>query len=225
MPPVTPIAESLHNFPERAGRAGDKIQLMLEPDASTLSTSILERVRRHDPEGWERLTRLYTPIVYRWVRKGGISEADAPDVVQDVFLEVFRSVTRFERDREKNHTFTGWVRTITRRRTIDFLRRAKDPDPAGGTDARFLLEQVAAAVESASDAPVRDGSATELVRRGLELVQSCFEDRTWSAFAATALQNRPAQDVAAELGMSVGAVYVARSRVIKRLRTELDGLV
>jgi RNA polymerase sigma-70 factor (ECF subfamily) len=201
------------------------IHRMAETDPSTLATSVLERVRRQDPEGWERLTRLYTRIVYAWVRKGGISEADAPDVVQDVFLEVFRSVTRFERDREKSHTFTGWVRTITRRRAIDFLRRAKDPDPTGGTDARLLLEQLAATAESASDLRVRDGSTTELVRRGLELVQSSFEDRTWNAFTATALQNRPAQDVARELGMSIGAVYVARSRVIKRLRNELDGLV
>lgn len=195
---------------------------------SSIATSLLERVRRHESAAWERMTRLYTPLVYSWVRRAGVNQSDAADVVQDVFLEVTRSILRFRRT-ETGDTFSGWVRTITTRRAADHLRKQRDPDPAGGTAAQLRLEQLAdphANSSSSTDAtPDPHDSSTELVRRGLDLIRCEFQDRTWLAFENTALKGRSTAEVAAELGMSMGAVYVAKSRVTKRLREELDGLI
>ena len=194
------------------------------PHESSLATSVLERVKQHEPAAWDRLTKLFAPLVYAWVRRGGVREADAADVVQDVFLDIARSISRFHRTRE-NGSFTGWVRTIAQRRIADHFRRNLDPVPAGGTAARRFLEGTPESIPEGSSCLEPDDSPARLVRGGLDLIRGEFEERTWKAFARTALEHRPAAEVAAELSMSVGAVYVAKSRVTKRLREELDGLV
>jgi RNA polymerase sigma-70 factor, ECF subfamily len=186
----------------------------------SVSTSLLMRARANDRTAWERLAGLFTPIVYGWVRRGGVPEADAADVVQDVFFEVARGLARFHRD-QPGDSFGGWLRVLTRRRTCDYFRRG-DPPAAGGSTARVLMEQVP---EPAADADPTDDPTAEVLHRGLELIRDQFEPRTWQAFQAVAVNERPAADVAVELGLSVGAVYVAKSRVLKRLREELDGLI
>lgn len=190
--------------------------------------SLLERVRARDAPAWERLTRLFTPLVLDWVRCGGIPKADVPDVTQDVFLEVARSVARFRRE-HPGDTFTGWIRTITRRRVAGYVRtRRGETGPVGGSDARRQLEQVRDPLPDAPDAPDapdEEADRAEVLRRGLELVRGDVAENTWAAFERVALNNRPPADVAAELGMTLGAVYVAKSRVLKRLREELDGIL
>ncbi len=193
------------------------------PTAASVSQSLLDRVRVNDAGAWGRLTRLFTPLVYAWVRRAGVPEADAPDVTQEVFLEVARSVGRFRRDRAGD-TFTGWVRTIARRRACDHARgRHGDAGPVGGSDAHRQLEQIPNPLTPEPDdtEPV----AAVLVRRGLDLIRDEFAANTWQAFERVTLHGRPPADVAAELGMTVGGVYVAKSRVTRRLREELDGLV
>lgn len=85
---------------------------------NSVSTSLLVRARANDRSAWETLSELFTPIVYTWVRRGGVPEADAEDVVQDVFLEVARGLARFHKD-QAGDAFGGWLRTLTRRRTCD----------------------------------------------------------------------------------------------------------
>lgn len=191
--------------------------------AGSVSASLLARVRDNDSAAWSRLVRLFTPLVYLWIRKDGVPSADAPDAAQDVFLEVARSLPRFRRDRPGD-SFTGWIRTIARRRACDHARaRAKSFAAVGGSNA---LEQLAEIPEPLPPEPVEYGPAgAELLRRGLDLIRDEFTDRTWRAFEATAVHGRPPRDVAGELGLSIGAVYVAKSRVRKRLRDELDGLI
>ena len=188
--------------------------------ADSVSSSLLVRARANDRTAWERLADLFTPVVYTWVRRGGVPEADAEDVVQDVFLEVSRGLNGFHRD-QPGDTFGGWLRVLTRRRTCDYHRRGHLAG-AGGSTARVLLEQVP---DTLVDTDPTDDPTAEVVRRGLDLIRDEFEPRTWQAFQAVAVAERPAADVAAELGLSVGAVYMAKSRVLKRLRAELDGLV
>lgn len=197
-----------------------------EPQSAiSFSSSILERVRSHDSDAWDRLNRLYTPIVTGWVLRAGVSPANTPDVVQDVFLEIVRSIERFRRDHDGG-TFTGWVRVIARRRIADhFRRRSEDPDPAGGTAANLMLQQLPDVQPASSILTDDDAPAAEIIRRGIDLIRDEFEERTWTAFVKTAVESKSTKDVAEALGMSVGAVYVARSRVTKRLREELDGLV
>lgn len=190
----------------------------MTPDS--VNTSLLVRAQSNDRSAWEKLADLVSPIVYTWVRRGGVPEADAEDVVQDVFLELSRGLNRFRRD-QPGDSFGGWLRTLTRRRTCDYFRRGHTAG-VGGSTGRMRMEQVA---ETLTDDDPTDDPTSELVRRGLESIRGEFAERTWQAFEALAVAERPVADVAAELGLTVGAVYMARSRVLKRLREELDGLL
>jgi RNA polymerase sigma-70 factor, ECF subfamily len=195
----------------------------VQHDSST-SSSLLHRAVAHDPEAWRRLSELYGPVVYGWVRHAGFQEQDAADIVQDVFQAVFASLNRFRRDRPTD-SFRGWLSTITHRRACDFLRkRAAQPKAAGGTEAQAMLQELPQRLpeEGLPDDP---NAHADLIRRALDLVRPEFADHTWQACMQTAVEGRRPADVAADLEMTVGAVYVARSRVLKRLKTELEGLV
>lgn len=187
------------------------------PGAST-SASLLERVRRDDKEGWKRLTELYGPLIARWCRCWGLTEADAADVGQEVFQSVFRSLSKFER--VQRGAFRSWLKTLTRNKVRD-LHRVRARQPAIDNPA---VEQYVAASESDSDIT----EATEisvLYRRAMDLVRTDFAELTWKAFVATVVDEQPARDVAVELGISPNAVYIARSRVLARLRAEFSELI
>jgi RNA polymerase sigma-70 factor (ECF subfamily) len=191
---------------------------------SGTSSSLLQRARSRDAEAWQRLSELYGPVVYGWVRGAGIREHDAADIVQDVFQAVFTSLDRFRQDRPTDR-FRDWLWTITRRRAIDLVRkRATQPGGAGGSEAQILLQELPERLPQ-EVSPASASTHAELVRRALELVRPEFADHTWQACMQTAVEGRRPADVAADLEMTVGAVYVARSRVLKRLRKELAGLV
>jgi RNA polymerase sigma-70 factor (ECF subfamily) len=192
--------------------------------SSETSSSLLHRAKSRDPEAWRRLAELYGPVVYGWVRAAGFREQDAADIVQEVFQAVLTSLDRFRQDKPTDR-FRDWLWTITRRRAVDFLRlRAAHPAAAGGDEAQRLLQELPQRLPE--QAAPEDGSLQgELVRRALELVRPEFADHTWQACMQTAVEGRRPADVAADLEMTVGAVYVARSRVLKRLRKELEGLV
>jgi RNA polymerase sigma-70 factor (ECF subfamily) len=197
----------------------------LDASANTgTSSSLLHRARGSDPEAWRRLSELYGPVVYRWVRSAGIREHDAADIVQDVFQAVFTSLDRFRQDKPTDR-FRDWLWTITRRRAIDLVRqRANQAAGAGGDEALALLSELPQRLPELP-AGDEDSAHADLVRRALELVRPEFAAHTWQACIQTAVDGRRPADVAADLEMTIGAVYVARSRVLKRLRQELDGLV
>ncbi len=191
-------------------------------------------MRAKRPEAWERLVDLYGPSVYRWCRRGGLGPADSADVVQEVFAAVARSVDDFRRDRagdRSGDSFTAWLATIARNKIRDHYRRQKDrPRAAGGTAAQqqFLEVPDVEIPDVEKNDPI-DNSELEqterlLSRRGLQLVRAEFENRTWEAFWRTTVDAHTPADVAADLGMTVAAVYKAKSRVLRRLRQELHGL-
>jgi RNA polymerase sigma-70 factor, ECF subfamily len=185
------------------------------------SSGLLQRAKEHEPESWRRLSYLYGPAVYRWGRQCGLQPSDAADIAQEVFCAVWTGLPGFRKDRPGD-SFRGWLWTITRNKVRDFARRrAALPHPAGGDPGQRNLEQIADALDS-EVAPPR--LQVEAVHRSAELVKSEFEPPTWQAFWLTAVEGRKGTDVAEELGMSVGAVYMAKSRVLRRLREELDGL-
>ena len=188
------------------------------------SSSLLHRAVAQDKEAWRRLSLLYGPVVYGWVRSAGFKEHDAADVVQEVFQAVFTSLNRFRSDRPGD-SFRGWLATITHRRACDHLRkRAAQAPAAGGTEAQLLLQELPERLPEEGVMDDENGEA-DLIRRALELVRPEFAEHTWQACIQTAVEGRRPAEVAAELAMSVGAVYVARSRVLKRLKTEMEGLV
>ena len=188
------------------------------------SRSLIERAQARDPDAWERMVTLYAPLVLHWCRGSGLREDDAADVFQEVFQSVAVHLAVF-RQEQPGCTFRGWLRTITRNKVTDhFRRRRREPEGVGGSDARLLLAQVPQAV-TADENGAGDGAESALLRRALELIRAEFEPRTWQAFWETTIGGRAPKDVAADLSMSPGAVRVAKSRVLHRLRAELGDLL
>jgi RNA polymerase sigma-70 factor (ECF subfamily) len=176
-----------------------------------------------DEAGWDRLARLYTPLVYRWARQAGLQANDAADVVQEVFRSVATAIADFDRTRA-NTNFRGWLWTITRNKVRDHFRwLAKQPTAAGGSTAYRQWQQLAEALpEELPQTPEDDGG---VARRAIEMIRVEFEQRTWQAFWQSAVDGRPTDEIAAELGMTTKAVRQAKYRVLHRLRLELEGLL
>jgi RNA polymerase sigma-70 factor, ECF subfamily len=193
------------------------------PCAST-SSSLLDRIKIRDPAAWERFVDLYTPLVYRWCRRTGVTADDAPDVVQEVFLAVATHIEHFRRDRPGD-SFRGWLWTITCNKIHDHVRRRKHLAKArGGSSAEERLCRIADRLPSVLDADQASSDDAALAQRVVELIRPEVEDRTWQAFWRLAVDGQPGRDVAAELGMNLRAVYQAKYRVLQRARQELDGL-
>jgi RNA polymerase sigma-70 factor (ECF subfamily) len=167
---------------------------------------------------------LYGQTVYVWCRGAGVSEADAADVSQEVFAAVARHIADFRRERPGD-SFRGWLWTITRNKVRDHWRRQADRvKAAGGTTAQQVMNQVPE--DGLPDTEARaEGEASDLYRRALELIRSEFEERTWRAFLMVTMEGRLPADAASVLGTTPGAVYIAKSRVLKRLRDEFGDLI
>ncbi len=191
-----------------------------QPSTAT-SRSLLERIKADDAEAWDRLISLYAPMAYRWCRRCDLPEQEIADVLQEVFQSVGTHISSFRQDREGD-TFRGWLRTITRHKVLDHFRKlGREPGGAGGTDAQIRFAKLPAAQPPNEDDSSDQRADRGVVGRALELIKSEFEDRTWRAFWLTAVEDRVPKEVAIELGMSPGAVRVAKSRVLRRLRDEL----
>ncbi len=188
-----------------------------------MSSSLLERLYVQDPEAWRRLVRLYYPLVHGWGQRAGLQAEDAADVAQEVFRVLARGITRFRREGGQN-SFRGWLWGITHRELLAHRRRQKPQGVgAGGSEAQRRLAELPASEELSSEDV--QGARQNLVQRALALLRSEFEDRTWQAFWRAAVEEHAPADIATDLGMSVNAVYLARSRVLRRLREEFAELL
>jgi len=192
--------------------------------STSTSRSLLERARADDPQAWERLIALYAPLVLQWCRGWNLREQDAADVFQEVFQAVATHLAGFRKERVGD-TFRGWLRTITRNKVHDLFRRqGREPNGEGGTDAQARLAEYPAPQREDSGLS-EEREERQLFAQALELVRTEFAERTWQAFWRTAIEGQSAPQVAAELSMSAGAVRVAKSRVLQRLREELGDLM
>ena len=181
--------------------------------------SLLERLRQpFDPQAWARFVALYTPMIFAWGRRVGLSDADAADLVQEVFVTLLQVLPTFAYDRQRS--FRGWLRTLTlnkwrnlRNQPENRIRREPGAD-AGSAAAPDDLEALWEAEYQ-----------RHLVGRALAIMRSDFQEATWQACWEMVVAGRPAAEVAAQLGLSVGSVYAAKFRVLDRLRQELHGLL
>jgi RNA polymerase sigma-70 factor (ECF subfamily) len=193
--------------------------------SSATSRSLLERARANDAAAWDRLVTLYPPLVFQWCHSYGLRDEDAADIFQEVFHAVARHLGGFRKDRAGD-TFRGWLRTITRNKIHDhFRRQGREPEGAGGSEAQAYLAQWPAPPPGDESNLTEDHAERLLVARALEMIRAEFAERTWQAFWRTAIEGHSAPEVAAELTMSAGAVRVAKSRVLQRLREELGDLI
>ncbi|HET6880561.1 MAG TPA: sigma-70 family RNA polymerase sigma factor [Pirellulales bacterium] len=180
------------------------------------SLTLLERLRMNgDESAWRRFVDLYTPLLHLWTRRAGLPEADAADIVQDVLLTVTNEMPRFAYDVDRKN-FRGWLKTITINRCRD-RQRKKAPLNAADVDSAVFES----APGSAGDEFWEKEYHQHLFQQALAVMQAEFETKTWRACWEMAVNERPVKEVAAELGMSEAAVYVAKSRVLRRLRHEL----
>jgi RNA polymerase sigma-70 factor (ECF subfamily) len=181
--------------------------------------SLLERLRQPGQEqAWARLVELYTPLLYRWALRTGLQYQDAADLVQDVFAILVRKLPEFKYDEQRS--FRAWLRTLLMNRWRDGRRRqAARPAEAGHADLDGLVASTADQLFEETE------YRRQLVGRALRLIQSEFREATWKAWTEHGLAGRPVAEVARELGLTIGAVYTAKCRVLARLRHELDGLL
>ena len=180
------------------------------------STSLLIRLRSGDEsQAWSRFVSLYTPVLFYWVRRQGVPASDAADLVQEVLTVLVAKLPTFQYDR--NRSFGVWLRTITTNKCRDFFRRRKTRPSAA---SEFVDGETPDHAVQFSEAEYQRG----LARRALEVMQNEFEPTTWRACWESVVAGKAAAEVALELGISVNAVYVAKSRVLRRLREELEGL-
>lgn len=195
-------------------------QISTPADSGLTSLSMLERVRASDGEAWRRLVHLYSPLIYSWCRNSELGNEDAADVLQEVWSAVAAHVNRFHRTTDAG-TFRGWLWTITRNKLRDYYRA--NAGKAAGVGGSSAQQQLATIPEDEPPTPAGDND--NLMHRALEMIRGDFEPQTWRAFWRTAVDGWIAADAGAELKLSVDAVYQAKSRVLRRLREELRGLV
>lgn len=184
--------------------------------------SLLVRLRDgKNAEAWQEFVRLYAPVIYGFVRKRGLQDADAADLMQDVLRSVAGAAQRLDYDPARG-TFRGWLFTVTRNKIFNFLEsRSRRVQGSGDSRVQERLEQQADANGGLSGEWEADYQRS-LAARAMERVKDEFQPATWEAFLQTTLQGRSPAEVSGRVGLSVGAIYVAKSRVIARLRQEIE---
>jgi RNA polymerase sigma factor (sigma-70 family) len=186
--------------------------------------SLLVRLRDGSDAGaWQEFVHLYAPVIYGFARKRGLQDADSADLMQEVLRSVSSAVNRLEYDTARG-TFRGWLFTVTRNKVFNFLE-ARSHRVVGSGDSRVQqsLEQFAGGDGDLSGDWETDYQRS-LAAQAMVEVKGEFQKATWDAFVQTAVEGLPPAKVAARVGLSVGAVYVAKSRVIARLRQEIERL-
>jgi RNA polymerase sigma-70 factor (ECF subfamily) len=185
----------------------------------TTPPSLLERLRQSpEREAWEKFVDMYTPLLFAWAARLGLSGHDAADLVQDLFAVLVEKLPQFEYDSRKS--FRAWLKTI-------LLNRWRKQRRKQALENRTAADGAVSEVAEPADVPEFEEEEYRryLARRALALMQAEFQPTTWKACWEFVVRDRPAAAVAADLGISVNAVYLAKSRVLRRLREELQGLL
>lgn len=179
--------------------------------------SLLIRLKdRADQEAWREFTEIYAPVIRRLARRKGLQEADADDLIQQVFVAVSGAIDRWQADSARAR-FRTWLGRIAHNLLVNMVTRRPMDRGSGDTQVQDFLEQRPGADGPDSEL-VRTQCQAELFRWAARRVRDEFEPLTWQCFWQTAVRGEDTADVARELGKSVGSVYAARSRVMRRLR-------
>jgi RNA polymerase sigma-70 factor (ECF subfamily) len=185
---------------------------------STSSSLLLRLHRPGEQEAWRRFIDLYSPLLYFWACRMGLPAQDAADLVQDVFVALVLKLPQFTYD--PNRSFRAWLRTVAENSWRSAMRK-RAAGPANAGDAALAD----AAAPDGTDAIWEAEYRACLFGRAVQIMRQDFEEKTWKACWALVVEGKSGAEVAADLGMSIDAVYAAKARVLRRLRQELDGLL
>lgn len=194
-------------------------------DDTPTSGTLLMRLRElDDREAWNEFVERYTPRIYGWCRRYRLQESDAADVTQEVLGKLVKVIRSFEYDPRRG-SFRGWLKTVTNNAVRDFLAELSGPDRGSG-DTR--IGTALAAIQDPTaigelTAALEEEAERTLLREAEERVRLRVQPHTWEAYRLSA-EALPAAEVAARLAMPVAEVYVAKSRVVKWLREEVERL-
>jgi RNA polymerase sigma-70 factor, ECF subfamily len=183
--------------------------------------SLLVRMQRpHDEQAWSEFVAIYRPVVYRLARKRGLQDADAEDLAQRVMIAVRRAIGDWETDPAKGR-FRSWLAKIAQNAAINALTRRPPDAAAGGTTICELLEK-----QPEPDHRTKENFQREhrrsLFRWAAQRIRPEFHEGTWDAFWLTTVDGMRVEEAGRALGKTVGAIYAARSRVMRRLKTEIE---
>ena len=183
------------------------------------SLTLLHRLQQSDDrEAWGRFVDLYSPLLLEWARRNRVPESERADLIQSVLMVLLKRLPQFSV--QPGGSFRGWLFTVTHH--------------CWGDRCRANARQPAKANLDPLDPPGYDDPIAELtereyrnylLRRILRLVKSDFPEETWKVFCQHVLENRPVAEIASEFGITTNAVYLTRTRILKRLREELAGLM
>ncbi len=189
------------------------------------SLSLLDTLRTApDDDVWSRMVQIYAPLIRSWLARQSVDPTDVDDVVQDVFAVVLRRLPEFDRQ-PRTGAFRAWLKTITIHCLNDYWRSPRTRRSAtGGSEWQQSLQELADPESGLSKLwnVEHDRHVTEYL---LRVVEGMFEPATWTAFKRLSIEGIPAQAVAAELGVTVNAIYIAKSRVLAKLREIGAGLI
>jgi RNA polymerase sigma-70 factor (ECF subfamily) len=181
-------------------------------------------IRLHDPQdeqAWREFLEIYEPLVHRLARRRGFQSADADDLCQEVFRSAAGAIERWRTNPDRG-SFRAWLFLIARNTMINaFKKKLRRPLAMGDTQFALLLESQPAAPDEGL-ALVESEYQWGVFHWAADQVRSEFRETTWRAFWRTSVDGEKAQQVAAELGISAGAVYIARSRVMARLKQKIE---
>ena len=180
--------------------------------------SVIFGVCQHDPERWRDFDAIYRPMLFSFLRKQGLRQSEAGDVIQDTFVKVLGKIHTYDRAKCR---FRTWLFRVTRNTLIDHARRKASYQKALDGWAGSVLRA------TSSDSNVMEQQwgqlhREEILAHALKVVRARVSSQVWACFEQRLLRNRPAAEVAAELKLEPKVVYVYASRVLKHVRTACE---
>ena len=175
--------------------------------------------QRNEP-AWEEFVRAYEPFLRSLAAKRGVPSRHVPDVTQQILTAIARSVEQWTDD-GRPASFRRWISRVARNVVIRFMaRERREPGPQGGTSMVELLHDVAAEPDQA----LAQEYDFELIQWAAQQVRHEFRETSWRAFWQTLVAGRPVHEVAEEIGVSPGSIYMSRSRIMARIRAKVQQL-
>jgi RNA polymerase sigma-70 factor (ECF subfamily) len=185
--------------------------------------SLLVQVRSpENREAWDEFAQLYRPVIYRLARHRGLQDADAQDLAQRVLMAVSSAIGRWEKT-DETVRFRHWLSRVTRNAIVNVLSRQPHDRAAGGSEICELLREHPG-TDPESETEIDLEYRRELYLRAARIVRSDVEPQSWRAFEVTVIEQRSVDAAAVELSLSIGSIYAARSRIMRRLREAVQAM-